>query len=88
MKNIWQKLLDRLARKEDRSAEYIQNWRKAAEQAKLDWIYAHKYYDTLTDTDLIDYAIYMILANERKYMYIIRKIKNCESYPLGLDKKG
>lgn len=80
--------MDRLVRKEDRTAEYVQSWRKAAEQARLDWIYANKYYEDLTDTDLIDYAIYMILASERKYMYMIRKIKNCESYRLGLDKKG
>jgi hypothetical protein len=88
MNVFWQKVINMLASKEDTSAESALAWIKAAEQAKLDWINALMYFETVTDNDLIDYAIYMIMANERRYMYIVNKIRRFENYPPSVNKAG
>lgn len=64
------------------------DWRKAAEQARQDWLYAHQFYENLTDSELIDYAIYMILAAERRYMYTLNKIRKFEGYSAARDKES
>lgn len=86
MNNFWQKAINMLITKDDKSTEVGLIWRKEAEQAKLDWIYAHKYYNNLTDIELVDYAAYMILATERRYMYILKKIKSYEKCSIEFDK--
>lgn len=64
------------------------DWRMAAEQARRDWLYAHQFYENLTDSELIDYAIYMILAAERRYMYILNKIRRFEGYSAEQEKES
>ena len=45
------------------------------DQARLEWIAAQSYYRTVTDPDLIDYSIYLIMACERRYMYLLKKAR-------------
>lgn len=45
------------------------------EEARQEWLNACAYFDTVSDPDLVDRAIYMIEAAERKYMYLLRKVK-------------
>lgn len=42
------------------------------QEAKSDWIYAKAYFDMVSDTDLVDYAVYMIMAAEKRYMYLLK----------------
>jgi hypothetical protein len=45
---------------------------KAVAKARDEWLAARAYFDSVTDPELIDHAIYAIEAAERKYMYLLR----------------
>jgi hypothetical protein len=42
------------------------------EQAKQEWLYAKSYYNQVTDQDLIEYAVYLIKAYEKRYIYLLK----------------
>jgi len=48
---------------------------EAVEQARRDWLAARSYFEAVTDPDLVDHAIYVLEAAERKYMYLIKRAK-------------
>ncbi|MGE5589638.1 MAG: YaaL family protein [Bacillota bacterium] len=45
------------------------------EQARQDWLAAKSYFESVSDPDLVDHAIYLVEAAETKYMYLIRKAR-------------
>ncbi len=45
------------------------------EQAKKDWIFAQKYFNYVEDQDLIDYAVFLIMTTEKRYMYLLKKAR-------------
>lgn len=45
------------------------------EQARREWQDAQAYYNTVTDTDLIDHAVYRIQAAEKRYVYLMKKAR-------------
>ncbi|MGM0502315.1 MAG: DUF2508 family protein [Bacillota bacterium] len=42
------------------------------EEAREEWIKAKKYFNIVSDPDLIDHAIYLLGAAERKYEYLLK----------------
>ena len=46
------------------------------ENAKREWEDAKNIFENVTQPDLVDYAIYKIEAAEKKYIYLLRQIKN------------
>ena len=44
-------------------------------QAHREWEAAKTFFDTVTDPDLVDYAIYRIAAAQRRYAYLLRQAK-------------
>lgn len=42
------------------------------EKAKLDWQFSIKLMAEITDTDLIDYVVYLVKANEARYRYLLK----------------
>lgn len=42
------------------------------EQARLDWLAAQSEFNTVTDPELVDHAIYAMQAAERRYVYLLR----------------
>ncbi len=44
----------------------------AVEKARREWLAAKSYFDAVTDVGLVDYAIHLVEAAERKYMYLLR----------------
>ena len=48
---------------------------KAVNDAREEWISAMNFFENVTEPDLIDYAIYKIEASRRKYMYLIKQAK-------------
>lgn len=50
---------------DDRAAQVL----KAMEQ----WQEARRYFESVSDTDLVDYAIYEAEAARRKYMLLLRR---------------
>jgi len=45
-------------------------------QAREEWIAARNYFETVSDPDLVDHAVYLLGAAERKYMYLLKRAKN------------
>lgn len=48
---------------------------EVVEQAKQEWIACQRYFNSVTDPDLIDHAIMMTDAAQKKYMYLLRQAK-------------
>ena len=46
------------------------------ENAKKEWEEAKNIFENVSEPDLVDYAIYNIEAAERKYVYLLKQIKN------------
>ncbi|MCL5942820.1 MAG: YaaL family protein [Actinobacteria bacterium] len=45
------------------------------DSARAEWASARSYFETVTDPELVDHAIYLVEAAERKYAYMIRKAR-------------
>lgn len=45
------------------------------EEAKREWLAAKEYFENVSDPDLIDYAIHSIEATEKRYNYLLKKVK-------------
>jgi len=44
-------------------------------RAKNEWIAAEKYFESVSDPDLVEYAIYNMEAAKRKYIYLLKKAR-------------
>jgi len=49
---------------------------QAVEAARLEWLMAQNYYNTVSDKDLVDHAVYLMQATEKKYMYLLKKARS------------
>ncbi len=49
------------------------------EDAKCEWLAAKEYFETVSDPDLIDYAILSIEATEKRYNYLLKQVKQMEA---------
>ncbi|MGI6093248.1 MAG: DUF2508 family protein [Veillonellaceae bacterium] len=45
------------------------------EQARQEWLAAQSYYDTVSDKDLVDHAVFLMQATEKKYMYLLKQAR-------------
>ncbi|HEY8463811.1 MAG TPA: YaaL family protein [Bacillota bacterium] len=48
---------------------------KELQAAKEEWDYAKDYFNSVTDPDLIDLAIYYMGVAEKKYTYLLKKAR-------------
>lgn len=46
------------------------------EEARQEWLNAQNYYNTVSDHDLIDHAVYLMQATEKKYMYLLKQARH------------
>ena len=46
------------------------------EEARQEWLNAQYYYNTVSDHDLIDHAVYLMQAAEKKYMYLLKQARH------------
>lgn len=47
----------------------------SVQQARREWLSARAFFESVSEPELVDQAIYMVEAAERKYMYLLRKIR-------------
>lgn len=45
------------------------------EQARQEWLAAQSYYNSVTDKDLVDHAVYLMQAAEKKYIYLLKQAR-------------
>lgn len=48
---------------------------QAVEQAHREWEAAKLFFETVSDPDLVDYAIHQIQAAQKRYTYLLRRAK-------------
>ncbi|MDT8903002.1 DUF2508 family protein [Anaeroselena agilis] len=46
------------------------------EQARREWLAAQHYYNSVSDSDLVDHAVYLMQAAEKKYIYLLKKARS------------
>lgn len=46
------------------------------EEARQEWLNAQSYYNTVSDEDLIDHAVYLMQATEKKYIYLLKQARH------------
>jgi hypothetical protein len=57
---------------ESRESKTLSDLSAVVQQAKREWLDAEHYYNTVTDQDLVDHAVYLMQAAEKKYMYLLK----------------
>jgi hypothetical protein len=57
------------------AAELQPDLENAVEEARTAWQNARRYFECVSEPDLVDQAIYSMEAAERKYMYLLRLAK-------------
>jgi len=45
---------------------------EAVDRARREWLAARAYFETVAEPELVDHAIYLVDAAERKYVYLLR----------------
>ena len=50
------------------------------EEARKEWKSARDYFDAVTDPDLIDHAIYALEAAEKRYIYLLKRIREEQAF--------
>lgn len=73
----WRQLLRRLAAQDDPATEVginpaVPSFAEQVLQAKLEWNQARQYFESVSDPDLVDHAIAVMHAAEKKYMYLVK----------------
>lgn len=48
---------------------------RVIERARQEWISAKNYFDSVTEPELVDHAIFLMEAAQRKYSYLLRKAR-------------
>ncbi len=57
------------------AGELVPALEDAVEEARAEWVSARRYFECVSEPDLVDQAIYSMEAAERKYMYLLRLAK-------------
>ena len=70
--NIARDFIDSIKNSEETD---IDKMRDALNQAKHEWEFAQSYFDSVSDPDLVEFAIYNQRAAEQKYAYLIKQAK-------------
>ena len=47
----------------------------AIEEARREWLSAQNYYNSVSDTDLVDHAVFLMQAAEKKYTYLLKRAR-------------
>ena len=58
------------------------------ESAKQEWQAAQSLFDNVSEADLIDHAIYKLIATERRYIFLLQETRRLRSNESEQFKKG
>lgn len=48
---------------------------ESVERAREEWMGSRAYFETVSEPDLVDHAIYMMEAAEKRYVYLLKKAR-------------
>ncbi|GEM_PF-346211 len=68
---------DRLNPPAERNLSDVKHeWCRAVEEARLEWEKARSYFENVSEPDLVDHAVHLLAAAEKKYNYILSQVKH------------
>lgn len=80
---MWDFLQNTLRRPQRHAEQYPQNaegeYAEGARKALRELQSAEKYFNAISDPELVEYALYEIEAARRKYEYMMRKLRSGEA---------
>lgn len=56
--------------------QYDHSLHARVNEAHREWQEAQSYFQTVSDPELVDHAIYCMEAAQRKYLYLFRQLRN------------
>lgn len=65
-----------------------QDWLEAVEEARNEWQKARVYFENVSDPKLVDHAVHLLTAAEKKYTYLLSQIRGELSDPSGEEGTG
>ncbi|MEN6349232.1 MAG: DUF2508 family protein [Syntrophomonas sp.] len=74
--DLWSKACSHLLLKDDGMIVCKISDEELLEQAHQDLVQAQNVFSRVEDPDMIDYAVLNLIAAEKRYNYLIKKIKN------------
>ena len=80
MRNTWTQLMNRLSLRPSSEAKggvraHRPTLHAAVEAARQEWLGARAYFETVSEPELVDHAIFLVEAAEKKYMYLLKKVR-------------
>jgi len=72
LSGLWHSLSTRLLPEEAPARSEPPGLVEAIDEARREWQTARAYFETVSDPALVDHAIYVMEAAEKKYMYLLR----------------
>jgi len=81
MRGMFNFILDRLLPPDVVEPEPQPSLPEFLEGARQEWITARAYFDNVTDPTLVDHAIYLVQAAERRYSYLLRQLREQREAP-------
>lgn len=75
-KELINSLLNQIIKAEGyRKKQAEEKYWRLVEEAKKDWQEARAYFNTVTEPELVDHAIYALGAAEKRYVYLLKKAR-------------
>lgn len=75
MHDVLQKVFSRLVDSDVPEPVELPSLPDMVEQARQEYLNAQYYYNTVTDRDLVDHAVFLVQAAEKKYMYLLKQAR-------------
>lgn len=66
-----------------RSAQQGRDLKLLVDEAREEWLTARRYFETVSDPELVDHAIFHLEAAHRKYLYLFRQLRRRETEQSG-----
>lgn len=57
------------------ASEMLPSLAVVVEEARVEWSAARRYFEIVSDPDLVDQAIFTLQAAEKKYTYLLKLVK-------------
>ena len=79
--NVWSGVVESLKVRLNLSEEVFQQrgeqeMLSLIDEARREWLASKNYFDNVLDPDLVDHAVYVSQAAEKKYMYLLKQARN------------
>lgn len=73
---LWHKIAQKIVQPQrDKAAIQTADIQAQVEIAHREWVSAKQYFQSVSEPPLVDHAIYLLEAAERKYMYLLNQLR-------------